>query len=280
MTVSFNSTVPSLRSLKAGLCVGLLVSLSACSAAEETSSVAPEPASAEVPSSDPVAATTVETVEVEEVSASDIPAEETGDEVRQVGSHVHGAANLAMALDGNVLSVELETPLHNLLGFEHAPETDAQTTTVETTESLLADPGARFTFTPEAGCVADPVEPINLFSDVDHSHDDHDHGHDEEHDHSHDDHDPDEGHDHGHDHEGEEHHHDEEHDHADGSEHAHKDAVISYSFQCTEPEQLRWMETDLFASFSNMTDIDLVYLGPSAQMSDTLTQASGRIELD
>lgn len=41
-------------------------------------------------------------------------------------AHEHGVAKLDLALEGNVLSASLDTPLDNLLGFERAPRTDAE----------------------------------------------------------------------------------------------------------------------------------------------------------
>lgn len=44
----------------------------------------------------------------------------------QEHAHVHGLASLNVAVDGRVLTVQLEAPLDSLLGFEHRPRTDAQ----------------------------------------------------------------------------------------------------------------------------------------------------------
>ena len=40
------------------------------------------------------------------------------------GAHQHGVAQLEVAVDGNSLTVTLDTPLDNLLGFERGPRTD------------------------------------------------------------------------------------------------------------------------------------------------------------
>jgi Protein of unknown function (DUF2796) len=42
-------------------------------------------------------------------------------EHREHGPHVHGVAQLNVALDGNVLWIELNSPAMNIVGFEHAP---------------------------------------------------------------------------------------------------------------------------------------------------------------
>jgi hypothetical protein len=41
-------------------------------------------------------------------------------------AHEHGVATLQIVLDGATLQVNFETPLANLVGFEHAPRTAAQ----------------------------------------------------------------------------------------------------------------------------------------------------------
>lgn len=41
-------------------------------------------------------------------------------------AHEHGVLKLDVAIDGNKLSIEMEAPLDNLLGFERAPRTDAE----------------------------------------------------------------------------------------------------------------------------------------------------------
>lgn len=41
-------------------------------------------------------------------------------------AHEHGALKLGVAIEGNKLTIEMEAPLDNLLGFERAPRTDAE----------------------------------------------------------------------------------------------------------------------------------------------------------
>lgn len=41
-------------------------------------------------------------------------------------AHVHGVARVDVAVDGKGLMVRIESPLDNLLGFEHRPRTPAQ----------------------------------------------------------------------------------------------------------------------------------------------------------
>ena len=73
------------------------------------------------------------------------------------GAHQHGAATLQVSLDGGALQVALEGPADNILGFEHAPRTDAQKATAAKAEQRLKEPDTLFTTPPAAGCKAEPA---------------------------------------------------------------------------------------------------------------------------
>ena len=93
-------------------------------------------------------------------------------DVRQLGSHVHGNASLSMALDGEVLVIELESPLYNLLGFEHAPENERQRKTLEDAEIKVSELDNLFTINPEAGCEGEVPEYSHLMYNHSKDHDD------------------------------------------------------------------------------------------------------------
>ena len=227
--LSFSSAL-TVRTLAPFLLAG---SLAACSD--------PEPEAASV---------TVETVEpgdvesdVTEASATEIPAKtgtttETAEtETRSADSHIHGDANLAIVLEGSRLSVEFESPVYNLLGYEHLPNTDAQRDTLEKAEATLSDPSAILVTNAEAGCAPLPVEwDVHIFDDTDHAHS---HGND--------------------DHDG---------DHAE-----HRDVLVTYSYDCASPSDLRSASVELLKAFPLMDDLDVVYLGPDTQTSFELNQS-------
>ena len=41
-------------------------------------------------------------------------------------AHVHGAAKIGVVVQGDTVSITLESPLESLIGFEHRPKTPAQ----------------------------------------------------------------------------------------------------------------------------------------------------------
>lgn len=81
----------------------------------------------------------------------------------QHGAHQHGVAKLAVAVDGNVLEINLESPLDNLLGFERAPRTDAEREAVRKMAQRFHAPAGLYTPTPAANCTPQAAE---LASDV------------------------------------------------------------------------------------------------------------------
>jgi len=71
---------------------------------------------------------------------------------REAGAHVHGAGRLGIVIEGNTVSLELDTPAHDVLGFEHAPRTAQQKAALETAVAKLKDASKVFRLTPAADC--------------------------------------------------------------------------------------------------------------------------------
>lgn len=67
-------------------------------------------------------------------------------------AHVHGTANLQVAIDSKILTLNLESPLDNLLGFEHVPRTDKQKAAVRGMAERLNQVATLFVPTPAAQC--------------------------------------------------------------------------------------------------------------------------------
>lgn len=74
-------------------------------------------------------------------------------------AHVHGAAKLAIAIDSQKVSFDLDTPAEGLYGFEHEPKTPAE-------KKAVVDAHAQFTshaddlfrFSKESGCTTTKTE--------------------------------------------------------------------------------------------------------------------------
>jgi hypothetical protein len=76
-------------------------------------------------------------------------------------AHVHGAVSLDVAVEGKTLSIDLESPLDNLLGFEHKPNTPAQRTAADALLKQMKDPAAWLKPDAAAQCTVAKVEVVS-----------------------------------------------------------------------------------------------------------------------
>lgn len=188
---------------------------------------------------------------------------------RQHGAHEHGAAQLTLAAENQILAVSLDTPAYNLVGFEQAPANDAQREQVASALAVLARADAVLDLPAAAQCTltAQAVD-ADTWSGIE-AHDDHEH--DEEH---HDEH-ADEHHD---DHAHEDEHHD-DHDH-DHEESAHSDVLVEWTYRCENPGALSTVTVSAFEHFPNLTDLQVQYIGDDWQGGAQLTPANPRLTLN
>ncbi len=157
----------------------------------------------------------------------------------QHAAHVHGVGNLEVVLDGNMVFIALESPLYNVLGFEHAPKTDAQRVLARRVTNLLRANGL-FSLTRDAQCRRSSHK---LVSDVLNPH-----SHASGHSHSH------------------------SHDKAHAADHAdHADFRAEYEFECRKPELLTEVLVRVFQQFSGFTELNVQAVLPTGQIGTKLT---------
>ncbi len=68
------------------------------------------------------------------------------------GAHVHGVATLEVAVDAKVLTIDLSSPLDNLIGFEHQPQNDRQKMLIKGMVDRLNKSDKLFIPTASAAC--------------------------------------------------------------------------------------------------------------------------------
>ncbi len=73
-------------------------------------------------------------------------------------AHVHGVAKLDVAVDNGSISFQLDSPLDNLVGFEHAPRTAAERKLAGDAVARLRQAATIFKIDPAAQCVPAKVE--------------------------------------------------------------------------------------------------------------------------
>ena len=183
---------------------------------------------------------------------------------RAHASHEHGAAKIDLVLDGNELAFDWMSPAANLLGFEHQAKTDAQKQTLASVKALLGKPEHILALPSAAGCkvTAHSID-SELFASSDvktskqqetHEHDEHGH---EDNEHKHDD----------------EHKHDAHDDHDDHEHHedAHADVIVSYHFECAQPQAITTLTFTLFQHFSLTEKVQVQGIINEQQLAETLT---------
>lgn len=177
-------------------------------------------------------------VSPEEKSANTVPT------VRTAKAHSHGDAKLAVVLDKGTVTIELDSPLYNIVGFEHAPETPAQKAVVKEAESQLSRSAQMFNVDRAAACQPTAEgRTVTLFD----THADH---HDED-----------------------------DHDADAKQKSGHQDVVLQYTFLCQSPSKLSYVDVNLFEFFETLTEIDVTYLGPSVQKQVTLTSTNSQLDI-
>ncbi|WP_253207036.1 DUF2796 domain-containing protein [Verticiella alkaliphila] len=157
------------------------------------------------------------------------------------GAHEHGVSRLDAVLEGKTLELSLMGPAHNFVGFEHAPETDADRASIAKAQAQLKDGAALFGLPAAAGCKLEDTD-----IDVDH-------GADKE-----------AAHDHAHEHE---------------DDHDHRDYSAEYRFSCQDPKALSAIDVGVFKAFPQTTEIRFQLAMPGAQSGGSLTPEDAVISL-
>jgi len=166
----------------------------------------------------------------------------------QRDAHLHGKVVVNIALEGKLLSVELDAPAVNVIGFEHAPRTDAQKREVAAVDRWLASGVGVIGVSAAAGCARQQVDYTPPAFDGD----DHDHDHDHDHDAG--------GKD-------------------EGAGESHADYRARFTYTCANPAALPWADLWLVRRLKNVAEIEVNLVTPQAQTQRTLGADATRIEL-
>lgn len=161
-----------------------------------------------------------------------------------LGAHEHGVASLNVALDGQTLELQVDSPAMNFVGFEHAAKSDADKAKVAAAKAELEKPIELFGLAAGACQVTKQELESPLFG----------------------------GHEHHHDDDADEH----EHEHAD--EHEHSDIEASYQLSCKQVDALEQLDlSELFKRFPATHKVNVQLIGRSGQQGAELTAAQPRL---
>ena len=159
------------------------------------------------------------------------------EEHASLDAHEHGVASLNVALDGQTLEIQLQSPAMNLVGFEHEAKSDADKAKVAAARQHLEQPQALFALPIEAKCaLRDSELDSPLFG----------------------------GHAH------------EEHEHADEHGHSDIDASYRFACANAEALQTLELGS-FFGTFPGTEKLEVQLIGPSGQQGAELTPSNSRL---
>lgn len=219
------------------------------------------------------------------ICAAPLHAEE---EHRQLGAHIHGHGTLNIAIEGGKVAMELVAPGMDIVGFEHAANTDKQKALVKKAiDTLEKDALTLFAVSEAAKCsvvkakaeLEGAEEHGESEEHKDHDHekeakkDDHDHDHDKEA----------KKDDHDHDHEKEAKKDDHDHDHEKKAEHdgeaEHREFHVAYELTCAAPAELKTLDLHFFKQFPNSKELMVTVVDATGAKKLEATPANPQIQL-
>ena len=169
--------------------------------------------------------------------------EEHEHEHRQHDVHVHGIAALNFVLEGKEVHIEFESPAANIVGFEHAPSTEADYAALDKAVATLKEGNPLFKFNDKAGCRMETAKVVSSLLDEEHD------GHEDEHAYE------------------------EKNNKEQEHQEDHSDIEVSYHFECTAPDKLKQLTVELFDVFPGTEKLKVQYIIENKQGGLELTAA-------
>ena len=153
-----------------------------------------------------------------------------------LAAHVHGLATLNIALEGQILELQLDSPAMNIVGFEYQPSSAADKKTLADAERTLKNEQLLFKLSQDAQCALSAVSIDNDLAEH-----------------------------------ADEHAHDDKHD----AEHQHSDIQVSYQFNCAQPNKLTGIDlAGFFKAFPLTEKIYLQLITAETQQGAELSSSN------
>ncbi|QPM92486.1 zinc uptake protein ZrgA [Pseudooceanicola algae] len=181
------------------------------------------------------------------VAATPLMAQET----REMDAHVHGVSTLDLAIEGDVVEMNLVSPGMDIVGFEYAASSDVDKDAVEAAIRTMLVPENIVELPDAAECRLTEVL-AHLHGGA---HDDHE--------------------DHAGDHE---HGHDEDHDHENGA--GHSEFHVRYIFDCEHAEDLTTISFPFFTQFENAEEIEAQFVTDAGAGSAEIDRDTAELTLN
>lgn len=162
---------------------------------------------------------------------------------REHGAHEHGVGQLSLAVEGNTVEIEITAPGADIVGFEHAAETEADRAALAAAAARLKDGAGLFRFPPKADCRLEDAEVHSALLDDAHDHE-------------------------------------KKHDHDKGQAHeaeGHAEFRAHYHFQCADPAALSHVDLGYFTAFPAARELEARTITAKGQGAQELTAERARL---
>ncbi|MEQ9639855.1 MAG: DUF2796 domain-containing protein [Alphaproteobacteria bacterium] len=171
---------------------------------------------------------------------------------RHADAHEHGHGSLDIAIEGNTVEMVLEVPGADIVGFEHAAESDADKAALAEAIAKLEKPLTLFVPPAAAGC---KVAAAEVEYELDHG---------EEHDDDHKDGDEDHA----------------KHDEKEHDEEGHAEFHAEYRLTCGNIGALEGLDFAYFAQFPAAEELEVQIITDKGQNGAEVTRESPRLDLE
>lgn len=172
---------------------------------------------------------------------------------RSAEAHVHGHGTLNIAVEGQRVLMELEVPGADVLGFEHAAESEAEKSALKRALADLQRPMSLFVLPDAAGCRVQVAE-VAVAAHEEHHENEHEHEKHAEH-------------------AAEKAHADEDAEHAEAHEDGHREVHAEYALHCTAPSAIDSIRFVYFDRFARAEELDVNLITANGQRSFEVTRA-------
>jgi len=180
---------------------------------------------------------------------------------RDASAHVHGASQLSLVQDRLTLLIEFETPAINIVGFEHAPQHEAEHDAIKSALLQLQEPDSILRLSAlNCELVQSHAAATGQFTDISANHGGDDHSHARSHTHSH-------AHSHAHSH---------VHSHA-SNEHA--GFRVIFELQCDNESTPAEMAVTAFRNFAGLEAVDVQWALSRTQGAQRLSRPQSNLRL-
>jgi len=155
-------------------------------------------------------------------------------ELAHLDAHVHGLAELMIAIEGQTVDIQLQSPAMNLVGFEHKAHSESEIDAVQRAESLLNSPNLLFSFKGGQCSLIETSVDVSSVLESEHSELD---GH--------------------------------HHEHETDEEH-HNEVSAHYQYHCNNTDELAAVSVNMFKDFPAIKQTRVLWLTESKQAATTL----------